>query len=117
MQIRVQTFKGKDGRLKQGKTVSLLRYAYDPEKRRSKQLVVGTVDRWAKELPPELDGVLTDEEREEFRAWVAERDQQQETLAQRHHLLHAAEHMGWAAKALLAGVEPVWPERIWEALV
>jgi len=116
MQIRVQTFKGKDGRLKQGKTVSLLRYAYDSGKRRSKQLVIGTVDRWATELPPELDGVLTDEEREEFRTWVAERDRQQEALVQRYHLLHVAEHMGWAAKALLAGVEPVWPERIWEAL-
>jgi hypothetical protein len=37
-------------------------------------------------------------------------------LTQRHHLLHAVEHMGWAAKALLSGEKPVQPERIWEAL-
>ena len=116
MQIRVQTYKGKDGRIRQGKTVSLLRYAYDPEKRRSKQVVIGTLDHWATELPPELDSLLTDAEHHEFREWIAERDQQRQELAQRHHLLHAAEHMGWAAKALLAGADPVRPERIWEAL-
>lgn len=116
MQIRVQTFRDKDGQLRQGKTVSLLRYAYDSEKKRSKQVVLGTVDRWATGLPPDLESVLTDAEREEFREWVAERDQQHLELMQRYHLLHAAEYMGWAAKALLAGEKPVWPERIWEAL-
>ncbi|WP_276488593.1 hypothetical protein [Ectopseudomonas mendocina] len=116
MQIRVQTYKGKDGRIRQGKTVSLLRYAYDPEKRRSKQVVIGTLDRWATELPPELDSLLTDAERHEFREWIAERDQQRQELAQRHHLLHAAEHMAWAASALEAGVPPMRPERLWEAI-
>lgn len=116
MQIRVQTFRDKDGQLRQGKTVSLLRYSYDPEKRRSKQVVIGTVDRWVTELPPELGSILTDAEREEFREWAAERDRQFVELTQRRHLLHAAEHMGWAAKALAAEVEPIRPERIWEAL-
>ena len=116
MQIRVQTYKGKDGRIRQGKTVSLLRYAYDSEKKRSKQDVLGTVDRWATGLPPELESILTDTEREEFREWMAERDRQLVECKQKSHLLHAAEYMGWAAKALAAGVEPVRPERIWEAL-
>ena len=116
MQIRVQTYKGKDGQFKEGKTVSLLRYAYDSQKRRSKQVVIGTVDRWATELPPELEAILTDAEREEFTKWAAERDQLCMELTQQHHLLHAAEHMGWAAKALAAEVEPIRPERIWEAL-
>jgi len=116
MQIRVQTFKDKDGQLRQGKTVSLLRYAYDSEKKRSKQVVLGTVDRWAKSLPSELESILTDAEREEFTEWMAERDRQLVEYKQKYHLLHAAEHMGWAAKALAAGVEPVRPERIWDAL-
>jgi hypothetical protein len=46
----------------------------------------------------------------------AERDRQLVECKQKSHLLHADEHMGWAAKALLAGVIPVLPERIWEAL-
>lgn len=116
MQIRVQTFRDKDGQIRQGKTVSLLRYAYDPQKRRSKQVLIGTVDRWTTELPPELVAILTDAERKEFKEWVAERDQQFVELTQRHYLLHAAEHMGWAAKALAVEVEPIRPERIWEAM-
>lgn len=116
MQIRVQTFKDKDGQLRQGKSVSLLRYAYDPEKKRSKQVIIGTVDRWATALPPDIEAILTDAEREEFREWMAERDRQLAEYKQKSHLLHAAEHMGWAAKALAAGVEPVRPERIWDAL-
>lgn len=47
---------------------------------------------------------------------MAERDQQFVELAQRYYLLHAAEYMGWAAKALAADVEPAQSERIWEAL-
>lgn len=116
MQIRVQTYKGRDGQIKQGKSVSLLRYAYDPEKRRSKQVIIGTVDRWATALPSDIEAILTEAERDEFREWMAERDRQLAELTQRHHLLHAAEHMGWAAKALAAGMEPVRPERIWDAL-
>ncbi len=116
MQIRVQTFKDKDGQLRQGKTVSLLRYAYDPNKQRSKQVVIGTVDRWVTELPPELDAILTDTERKEFAEWMTERQQKLVEDTQRYHLLHAAEHMGWAAKAIAAEVEPIRPERIWEAL-
>lgn len=116
MQIRVQTFKDKDGQLRQSKTVSLLRYAYDSEKKRSKQVVLGTVDRWAPGLPPELESILTDAEREEFREWAAERDRQLVEHNQKYHLLHAAKQIGWAAKALAAGVEPIWPEQIWDAL-
>lgn len=103
MQIRVQTYKGRDGQIKQGKSVSLLRYAYDSEKRRSKQVIIGTVDRWATVLPPDMEAILTDAEREEFREWMAERDRQLVEHKQKYHLLHAAEHMGWAAKHWLPG--------------
>ncbi|WP_219845673.1 hypothetical protein [Burkholderia multivorans] len=112
----MQTYRDKSGNTRQGKSISLLRYAYDHEKKRSKQIVLGTVDRWATSLPPDIDAILTDAEREEFREWMAERDRQFAEYKQKSHLLHAAEHMGWAAKALAAGVEPVRPERIWDAL-
>jgi len=116
MHIRVQTYRDKSGNTRQGKSISLLRYAYDREKKRSRQIMLGTVDRWATALPPDIEAILTDAEREEFREWMAERDRQLAEYKQKSHLLHAAEHMGWAAKALAAGVEPVRPERIWEAL-
>jgi hypothetical protein len=116
MHIRVQTYRDKSGNTRQGKSVSLLRYAYDRAKKRSGQVVLGTVDYWAKTLPTELESILTDVEREEFREWIAERDRQLGEYKQKNHLLHAAEHMGWAAKALAAGMEPVRPERIWDAL-
>ncbi|WP_292976030.1 hypothetical protein [Nitrosomonas sp.] len=116
MHIRVQTYRDKSGNTRQGKSISLLRYAYDREKKCSRQIVLGTVDRWATSLPLDIEAILTDAEREEFREWMAERDQQLAEYKQKKHLLHAAEHMGWAAKVLAAGVEPVRPERIWEAL-
>ena len=116
MHIRVQTYRDKSGNTRQGKSISLLRYAYDHEKKRSRQIMLGTVDRWATSLPPDIEAVLTDAEREEFREWMAERDQQLAEYKQKSHLLHVAEHMGWAAKALAAGVKPVRPERIWDAL-
>lgn len=116
MHFRVQTNKDKNGNPKPGKSVSLLRYAYDREKKRSGQIVLGTVDRWATTLPPELESKLTDAEREEFRNWAAERDRLLIEQTQKHHLLHAAGHIGWAAKALTAGIGPAQPERIWDAL-
>ena len=91
MEIRIRLRENKAlGRQSVPLSVSLLRYAYDPEKRRSKQVVIGTVDRWATELPPELEVILTDAEREEFTKWAAERDQLCMELTQQHHLLHAA---------------------------
>ncbi len=66
MQIRVQAYKGRDGQIKQGKSVSLLRYAYDSEKRRSKQVIIGTVDRWATALPPDIEAILDREKKEWF---------------------------------------------------
>lgn len=116
MHIRIQTFKNKDGRIQQGQTVALLRYAYNEEKKRSKQVTIATLDRWIKELPPEVDARLTDAEREEWQQWVAERDRELEEDTQRDRLLHVVENMGWAAKALLAGEKPDQPERIWDAL-
>ena len=47
---------------------------------------------------------------------MAERDQHLTELTQHHHLLHAVEHMGWAAKALSAGIAPVRPDLLWEAI-
>ncbi|WP_300294481.1 hypothetical protein [Nitrosomonas sp.] len=105
MHIRVQTYRDKSGNTRQGKSVSLLCYAYDRAKKRSGQVVLGTVDYWAKTLPTELESILTDAEREEFREWIAERDRQLAEYKQKSHLLHAAEHMGWAAKALAARSE------------
>ena len=115
MQIRLQTFKSADGTLRHGKTITLLRYVYDPQKRRSKQVSIGTADRWATALPPELESILTDTELQQFRSWAAERDQQVAHEAGKNNLIRIAKHMGWAAKALDSGVVPTQPERIWKA--
>jgi len=116
MQIRIQTYRDKTGKVRQGKTIALLRYAYNSEKKRSRQVMIGTVDRWVNELPPDLAAQLDDEEKQEFSEWVAYRDEQIAELGQRHHLLRVVEHLGLAAKALEAGVEPLSSDRIWDAI-
>ncbi len=116
MQIRIQTYRDKAGQVRQGKTIALLRYAYNPEKKRSKQVMIGTVDRWANELPSELATQLDDDEKQEFHEWVVYRDEQIAKLTQCHHLLRVVEHLALAAKALQSGVEPFSPERIWDAI-
>lgn len=116
MQIRIQTYRDKAGEVRQGKTIALLRYAYNPEKKRSKQIMMGTVDRWANELPPELAAQLDDDEKQEFSEWVEYRDKQLAELTQRHHLMRVVEHLALAAKGLEADVKPLNPERIWDAI-
>lgn len=110
---------------KQTNRVVLLRYTYDPstspDLRDMEYVVLGSVERSATQLPPEIADVLTDEERDQFNEWVESRnhtdqDQQNATLMPRHYLQHAARHIGLAAQALSIGIEPVQPEQIWKAL-
>lgn len=70
MQIRAD-FQGQRWAAQARQDRFLLRYTYDSEKKRSKQVVLGTVDRWATRLPPNLS-ILTDVECEEFREWITE---------------------------------------------
>lgn len=116
MHIRLQTFRDKQGRLRQGRTVALRRSVYDAKQGKSRLVQLGTVDRFARDLPRELKAVLTREEKEEFQQWIVTRDQQITELLQRHHLGRLAEYLGLAAKALSSGIEPEDPERLWDAI-
>lgn len=116
MHIRLQTFRDKQGRLRHGRTVALRRALFDPKQNKWRLVQLGTVDRFARELPRELKSILTKEEKEEFRQWTATRDQQITELLQRHHLGRLTEYLGLAAKALESGVEPRDAELIWSAV-
>lgn len=116
MHIRLQTFRDKQGRLRHGRTVALRRSVFDTKQNKWRLVQLGTVDRFARELPRELKSILTKEEKEEFRQWAAVRDQQIAELLQRHHLGRLAEYLGPAAKALESGVEPNDAGLIWDAV-
>ncbi|MGH8759164.1 MAG: hypothetical protein ACREVW_06575 [Burkholderiales bacterium] len=116
MHIRLQTFRDKQGRLRQGRTVALRRAYFDDAQDKWRLMQLGTVDRFARELPRELKSILTKEEKEEFRQWTVIRDQQVAELLQRHHLGRLTEYLGLAAKALESGVEPDDARLIWDAI-
>ncbi|WP_241235358.1 hypothetical protein [Xanthomonas euvesicatoria] len=111
MHIRLQTFRDKQGRLRHGRTVALRRSVFDDKQSKWRLVQLGTVDRFARELPRELKSILTKEEKEEFRQWAAARDQQVTELLQRHHLGRLGEYLGLAAKAL-EGVLPRYHGRL-----
>ncbi|MDH4908283.1 hypothetical protein ACWA5G_09995 [Xanthomonas axonopodis pv. ricini] len=116
MHIRLQTFRDKQGRLRHGRTVALRRSVFDDKQSKWRLVQLGTVDRFARELPRELKSILTKEEKEEFRQWAAARDQQVAELLQRHHLGRLREYLGLAAKALEAGVQPQDAGLLWDAV-
>ncbi|ARR15308.1 MULTISPECIES: hypothetical protein [Xanthomonas] len=116
MHIRLQTFRDKQGRLRHGRTVALRRSVFDTKQNKWRIVQLGTVDRFARELPRELKSILTKEEKEEFRQWAAARDQQVAELLQRHHLGRLGEYLGLAAKALEAGVQPQDAGLLWNAV-
>ena len=58
-----------------------LRTYYDNVAKRSRQKLIGSMERGAKELPPELASLMTEAEIEEFAVWL-EREAESERAAQ-----------------------------------
>ncbi len=75
MQFRQKTHRDKDGNIRQGQTVQLMRYTYDAENKRGRQVMIGSFKVEDPRLPPEVEALLTPQEKAEFEEW--KRAQQQ----------------------------------------
>lgn len=97
-------------------TVSLLRYAYDADAKRARQSRLGTVNFWADELPVEIQEQLTPQEIEDWKAFVRDRDHQQERALWRFCLANSVRMLAYASKALDAGDTPPDKHLAWSAI-
>lgn len=117
MQFRTKTYKDKDGSLRTGQTIQLMRYSYDPVAKRGRQVMIGSFKVDEPRLPPEVEAILTTQEKEEFSEWKKARDRavSHEKLAT---VLDTLDYvMTRSCMALDVGAGQVKdPERIWALL-
>ena len=117
MQFRQKTHRDKDGNIRQGQTVQLMRYTYDAENKRGRQVMIGSFKVDDPRLPPEVEALLTPQEKAEFGEW--KRAQQQ---AVAHEKLAAVldtpdDVMTRSCMALDVGAGTVKdPARIWDLI-
>ena len=117
MQFRQKTHRDKDGNIRQGQTVQLMRYTYDAENKRGRQVMIGSFKVEDPRLPPEVEALLTPQEKAEFEEW--KRAQQQ---AVAHEKLAAVldtldDVMTRSCMALDVGAGTVKdPARIWDLI-
>ncbi|WP_460199051.1 hypothetical protein ACE15N_21860 (plasmid) [Xanthomonas campestris pv. passiflorae] len=116
MHIRLQTFRDKHGNLRYGRTVALRRSVYDAKLGKSRLVQLGTVDRFAHELPRELRAVLTKEEIKEFREWTDHRDAEVKEAALKHGIAEFMTYAGLAAKAIDTGACIDDPDAFFDAI-
>jgi hypothetical protein len=102
----------------QGRLIQCIRSTYDKDKGRSFQKVVATLKRWHSEVPTEgMDG-LTDEEKQELAAWLAERQVKSQATDRAYAVSGASGSLDRIVQALAAGVEPSSAQAvaIWKGL-
>lgn len=102
----------------QGRLIQCIRSTYDKDKGRSFQKVVATLKRWQSEVPTEgMDG-LTNEEKQELAAWLAERQEKSQASDRTYAVTGASASLDRIVKAFAAGVEPtpVQAAAIWKGL-
>ena len=117
MEIRIRLRENKAlGRQSVPLSVSLLRYAYDADAKRARQVVIGSVDFWADKLPDDLAAKLTLEEVNEWREFVVNRDDQARQALQRFHLKNVVRSIAHASKAIEAGEKPEDGQLLWSAM-
>lgn len=110
MQVAVRLRQSdKHGRVTVPPTVALLRYAYNTEAKRARQERIGTVPFWADELPDDLITQLAPDEMTDWRAFVNDRNHQQERALWRFCLDNSTRMLAYASKALQAGEKPASP--------
>ena len=99
--------------------VTLLRAVYDKESKRTRQKSIGsflsfhTVE--LSQVPAEIRGKLTDDERDELAAWLSDR-KEKETRDDVRCVLSSASFMLGRLAAALEGNEPVTTENLRSAL-
>lgn len=103
----------------QGRQIQCIRSTYDKDKGRSRQKVVATLKRWEKTLPTEGIDELTEAERQELAAWLAEREDKSQADSRGYAVVAAAASINRISAALSAGVEatPEQAAATWKALV
>jgi hypothetical protein len=117
MQFRSRTYRDKDGNIKQGQTIQLMRYSYDPVNKRGRQVMIGSFKVDDPRLPPEVEALLTPQEKAEFKEW---KRAQQRAVA--HEKLAAVldtldDVMTRSCMALDVGAGTVKdPARIWDLI-
>ena len=117
MEIRIRLRENKAlGRQSVPLSISLLRYAYDADAKRARQVVIGSVDFWADKLPDDLAAKLTLDERNEWGEFVVDRDQQVRRALQRFHLKNVVQAIAHASQALEAGEKPEDGQLLWAAI-
>lgn len=110
MQVAVRLRQSdKHGRVTVPPTVALLRYVYDSTAKRARQERIGTVPFWSDELPDDLRAQLSNEEWRDWRAFVNDRNRQQERALWRFCLNNSVRMLAYACKALQAGEKPASP--------
>lgn len=90
----------------QGRLIQCIRSTYDKDKGRSFQKVVATLKRWHSEVPTEGMDELTDAEKQELAAWLAERQEKSQASDRAYAVTGASGSLDRIVKALAAGVEP-----------
>ncbi len=117
MQFRQKTHRDKDGNVRQGQTVQLMRYTYDPVNKRGRQVMIGSFKVDDPRLPPEVEVLLTQQEKAEFEEWKMAQQQAvaREKLAAVLGTLDAV--MTRSCMALDVGAGSVKdPARIWDLI-
>ncbi|MBB3811584.1 hypothetical protein [Pseudochelatococcus contaminans] len=104
----------------QGRKIQCIRTVYDKAIGRGRQVVVATLPRWSTSLMPSEDGLaqLTDAEREQLEAFLAQRRADAEESNSRYTAMSAASWLATLAKSIKEGqqLRPEQADAIWQGM-
>lgn len=98
----------------QGKSLQLIRTAYDAERGRGVQMVIGRIPQYTYEIPHEIAPLLTPEETSQLTDYLAAVQAARTKLSQANSLNYlVSTEMKKAAQALTDGIPPKTPDELW----
>ncbi|EEN1859683.1 hypothetical protein ACM76A_30105 [Pseudomonas aeruginosa] len=104
----------------QGRKIQCIRTVYDKAIGRGRQVVVATLPRWSTSLMPSEDGLakLTEAEREQLEAFLAQRRADAEESNSRYTAMSASSWLATLAKSIKEGqqLRPEQAEAIWQGM-